>query len=147
MKPFNFRLDKILGYRSYLMKRAQADLFNARDEYKRRQKEVGRAAQQRIEVAKQCSDEGVKGIDVARYQIFISFLQKLECDLEQAHIRLQEGKEQVAAKEVVLKTASIKKKALERLKELQHKKHLEISEREAQKVLDEMVIIGRESKI
>ena len=147
MKPFNFRLDKILDYRSYLMKRAQVDLSNARYECKIRVKEIERLAQQRIEVAKQCSDEGIKGIDVARYQIFQTFLQKLESDLEKAHIRLQEGQEQVMEKEAVLKKASIKKKALESLKDLQHKKYIESSEREAQKVLDEIVITGRESRI
>jgi len=32
MKPFTFRLDKILDYRKYLSKMAQIDLFNARNE-------------------------------------------------------------------------------------------------------------------
>jgi len=147
MKPFNFRLDKILDYRSYLMKRAQVDLSNARYECERRIKEIGRLAQQRTEVAKQCNDEGIKGMDVARYQIFQAFLQALESDLEKTHIRLQEGQEQVREKEAVLKKASIKKKALESLKDMQHKKYMESSEREAQKVLDEIVITGRESRI
>lgn len=147
MKPFNFRLDKILDYRSYLMKRAQVDLSNARYECKQRAKEIERLVQQRTEVAKQCSDEGIKGIDVARYQIFQTFLQTLESDLEKAHIRLQEGQEQATEKEAILKKASIKKKALESLKDLQHKQYMESSEREAQKVLDEIVIAGRESRI
>jgi len=147
MKPFNFRLDKILDYRGYLMKRAQVDLSNARYECKQRAKEIERLAQQRTEVAKQCSAERIKGIDVARYQIFQTFLQKLELDLEKAHIRLQEGQELSMEKEVILKKASIKKKALESLKDLQHKQYMESSVREDQKVLDEIVITGRESRI
>lgn len=135
-----------MGYRNYLLKRAQVDLSNARYACKQTEKEIGQVVQKRIEVARQCTDEGAKGVDVARYQIFKSFLQKLEGDLEQAHIRLQEGKEQVAKKEALLKKASINKKALARLKELQQKKHIERLERETQKVLDEIVVIGRESK-
>ena len=33
MKPFTFRLEKILDYRTSLEKRAQIDLYNARNEY------------------------------------------------------------------------------------------------------------------
>ena len=129
------------------MKKALADLANARHECRQRVKEIERLFQQRSEIAKQCSDERMKGIDVARDQIFQTFLQKLELDLVKAHIRLQEDQERVMEKEAVLQKASIKKKALESLKDLQHKQYRESAAREDQKVLDEIVITGRESRI
>ncbi|UCH00544.1 MAG: flagellar export protein FliJ [Deltaproteobacteria bacterium] len=143
MKPFSFRLDSILNYRDYLEKRAQRDLFNARNEYMERVKAVKRLAKERVEIARRCRDEGFRGIDVPLYQIYISFLQRLEHDIERAHMSLKKGEEKVKAQEAVLKKESIKKKTLELLKDLQLKRRLERLEREEQKQMDELVIIRR----
>ena len=146
MKPFTFRLDKILDYRGYLMKRAQIDLSVARNECKRIEEEIEKLSQKKAATAAECIDEGIKGIDVARYQIYKAFLHGLDDGLENAHAGLIEGEKQVLAQKAVLKKKSIKKKALEMLKEMQHKKHKETLIREEQKTLDEIVLIGREAK-
>ena len=146
MKPFTFRLDKILDYRKYLSKVAQIDLFNAKIECIRREKKVKRLSEKRKEIAKSCIDEGVKGIDVPRYKIYLAYLYKIEHDLESAHTLLKQEKENVITKEAILTNESIKKKTLETLKDLKHNKHIELSEREDQKVLDEIVITGRERR-
>lgn len=147
MKPFTFRLDKILDYRGYLMKRAQIDLSVARNECKRIEEQIEKLSQKKVATAAECIDEGVRGINVARYQIYQAFLQGLDDGLKSAHISLTEGEKQVMAKKAVLKKKSIKKKALEMLKEMQHKKYKETSIRAEQKTLDEIVLIGREAKI
>jgi flagellar FliJ protein len=146
MKPFTFRLDKILDYRGYLMRRAQIDLSVVRNECKRIEEEIERLSQKKVATAAECIDEGVNGMDVARYQIYQAFLQGLDDGLENAHTGLIEGEKQVLAKKAVLKNKSIKKKALEMLKEMQHKKYKETSIRKEQKTLDEIVLIGREAK-
>jgi len=143
MKPFTFRLDKILDYRKYLCKMAQINLFNARNECIRREKEVKRLSEEKIEITKSCIDEGVKGIDVPRYKIYLAYLYKIEHELESAHTLLKQEKKNVITKEAVLTNESIKKKSLETLKDLKHHKYIELSEREDQKVLDEIVITGR----
>ena len=147
MKPFTFRLDKILGYRKHLNKIAQIDLFNARNECIRREKEVKKVSEKRKEIAKSCDDEGLKGINVPRYQIYQSYLYKIMHDLESAHTRLKHEKENVTAKKTILANESIKKKTLETLKDLQHKKYMELSEKENQKTLDEIVITGKGQRI
>jgi len=147
MKPFAFRLDKILDYRKHLSKMAQIELFNAKNECIRREKEVKRLSEKRKEIAKSCIDEGLKGIDVPRYKIYQAYLYKIKHDLESAHISLKEEKENVATKKAILTNESIKKKTLETLKDLQHNKHIELSEREDQKILDEVVITGRGRRI
>ncbi len=147
MKPFTFRLDKILGYRKHLSKIAQIDLFNARNECIRREKEVKRLSEKRKKIAKSCRDEGLKGIDVPRYKIYQAYLYKIMHDLESAHTRLKEEKGNVVTKKAILANESIKKKTLETLKDLQHNKYIELSEREDQKILDEIVITGRGRRI
>ena len=146
MKPFTFRLDKILDYRGYLMRRAQIDLSVVRNECKRIEEEIKRLSQKKVAITAECSDDSVKGMDVARYQIYQAFMQGLGDGLENAHAGLIEGEKQVLAKKAVLKNKSIKKKALEMLKEMQHKKYKETSIRKEQKTLDEIVLIGREAK-
>jgi len=143
MKPFTFRLDKILDYRKYLTKVAQIDLFNAKIKCIRREKKIKRLSEERKEIAKSCIDEGVKGIDVPRYKIYMAYLSKIEHDLESAHALLKQEKENVLTKKTILTNKSIKKKSLETLKELKHDRYIELSEREDQKVLDEIVITGR----
>ncbi len=129
------------------MRRAQIDLSVARNECKRIEEEIEKLSQKKVAITVECIDEGLKGMDVARYQIYQSFLQGLDDGLENAHTGLIEGEKKVLAKKAVLKNKSIKKKALEMLKEMQHKKYKETSIREEQKTLDEIVLIGREARI
>jgi flagellar export protein FliJ len=143
MKPFSFRLDKILDYRTYLRKKAQIELFNARNECLEREKEVMGLIKKRSDISKQCSEEESIGISVIAYHTYQAYLQRIGYDLEAAYIRLDEGKEDVMVKEILLKQTSIKKKSLEVLKESKHKKYMESFGREEQKILDEIVITGK----
>lgn len=143
MKSYSFRLNKILDYRKYLRKRAQIDVFNARIECQKREKELLGLVDQRAEISEECSEEETKGMSVPVYQIFQSFMKKIDYDLKDAHLKLNEEKEKVMVKEAILKLASIKKKTLETLKDLQYKKYMETMRREEQKILDEIVITGK----
>jgi flagellar export protein FliJ len=143
MKPFFFRLDSILHYREYQEKRALSDLAIARDEYRATEKLVNRLASERVELAKRCSDEGFKGIDVPLYLMYRSFMETLYSELEGAHGVLKRAGENVKAREMVLKRSSIEKKVLEALRDLERKRYNERLEKEEQKVMDELVIIKR----
>jgi len=142
MKPFSFKLDSVLNYRNYLEKTAQSDLFNARNEYERKEKEIERLTGKRMEMAKECSNEGIQGIDVSLYRIYRTFLKKLDLDLERAHMELKIQEKKVKDKEAALKEKSIKKKTLESLKDLQLQKHMRELEREEQKVMDELAVLN-----
>jgi flagellar FliJ protein len=143
MKKFSFRLDSVLNHRRYMEKKAQRDLVNARDEQVRREKVAKELGDQRMDTAKECSDETFKGIDVPSYRLFISFLQSLNQDLERAHMSVKQGEEKVRAQQEILKGKSIEKKSLEILKDLQFKKYKLTRERADQKAIDELVIMRR----
>lgn len=143
MKPFSFRLDKILNYRTYLRKKAQIELFNARNECLKREKEVMNLIEERREISEQCSERESRGMSVPDYNTYQAYLKRIGKDIEKAYIKLNREKEEVIAKEIVLKQASINKKTLEVLKELKHNKHMESMAREEQKILDEIVITGK----
>ena len=147
MRPFKFRLDKILDYRKHLTKVAQIDLFNAKIECIRREKKVKTLSEKRKKIAEICIDEGVKGIDVPRYKIYLAYLNKLWQDLESAKTLLQKEKENVITKKTILTNESIKEKSLKTLKDLKHDRYIELSEKEDQKVLDEIVITGRGQRL
>ena len=143
MKPFSFRLDKILNYRTYLRKKAQIELFNARNECLKREKEVMSLVEKKTEISKQCSERESKGMSVPDYNTYQAYLKRIRKDIEKAYIKLNQEKEEVIAKEIVLKQASINKKTLEVLKQLKHNKYMESLVREEQKILDEIVITGK----
>jgi len=146
MKPFSFRLDSILNYRNYLEKRAQRNLANAINEYIGWEREIERLAKKRMEIARKCSDEGFKGMDVPIYHMYRSFLQKVNGDLERANMSLKKTEEKIKEKKAVLKGESIKKKTLETLKDLQLKKYMHRLETEEQKTIDELVIMRKEGR-
>ena len=143
MKPYSFRLKKILDYRTYLRKKAQIDLFNARNECLKREREIMSLISKKNTISIKCNEEELKGISVPVYNTYQTYLKSIGCDIEKACIRLDEGKEEVMAKEKILKQASINKKTLEVLNEVKHKKYMEDIGREEQKILDELVFIGK----
>jgi len=143
MKPFSFKLDSILNYRNYLEKKARRNLANAINEYIGWEKEIDRLSKKRIEIARKCSDEGFRGMDVPKYHLYRSFLQKVNDDLGRANMSLEKTEEKIKKKKAVLKGESIKKKTLETLKDLQLKKYMHRLETEEQKTIDELVIMRR----
>jgi len=146
MKPFSFRLDSILNYRNYLEKMAQRNLISAINEYIDWEREIERLSKKRMEIARKCSDEGFRGMDVPIYHIYRSFLQKVNDDLERANMSLKKTEEKIKEKKAVLKDESIKKKTLETLKDLQRKKYIQRLEAGEQKTIDELVITRKERR-
>jgi len=146
MKRFSFRLGSILKYRNYMEKKAQMTLRDVRNEYMGRENKVKRLATKRIESIIKCRDEVMRGLNVPMYKIHQAFLLKLDHDLERADMELQEGEKKVKAQEEVLKGESIKKKALETLKDLQFKGYMKELGQEEQKFMDEMVMIRKGGK-
>jgi flagellar export protein FliJ len=143
MKPFSFRLDRILHYRERLEKSARNDLAVARNEYREKDSLVNSLAAERMELAKRCSDEGFAGIDVPFYLMYKSVVKTLHSELEGAHVVLNKAGENVEAREMVLKRRSIERKMLEALRDLERRIYNERREKEEQKVIDELVIIRR----
>ncbi|MCD6264808.1 MAG: flagellar export protein FliJ [Deltaproteobacteria bacterium] len=146
MKPFSFRLDSILNYRNYLEKRARRNLANAISEYIGWEREIERLSKKRIEIAGKCSDEGLRGMDVPKYHMYRSFLQRVSDDLERANMSLKKAEEKIEEKKSALKDKSIKKKTLETLKDLQRKRYMRRLETEEQKTIDELVIMKKEGR-
>ncbi|MBW1708141.1 MAG: flagellar export protein FliJ [Deltaproteobacteria bacterium] len=146
MKQFSFRLDSILKYRNYKEKQARMTLRDVRNEYMGRRTKVKRLATKRIESIIRCRDEAMKGLNVPIYKIYQAFLMKLDHDLERADMKLQDGEKKVKAQEEILKGDSIKKKALETLKDLQFKGYMKELGQEEQRFMDEMVMIRRGGK-
>lgn len=143
MKPFIFRLEKVLRCRHHQEKRAQKDLFRAKQELLSREQEIHKLKEAKWNVARRCREEVIQGIHVPQFDLYRCFLQKLNAELEKAKIRLKKGEEKVEVAQAALKQASINKKTLERFKELKLSGYLQEAEGEAQKALDEMVLLRR----
>jgi flagellar export protein FliJ len=144
VKPFFFRLDRIRRYRGYLEKKAQGDLAKARNEQRELEKEVNRLASERMELAKRCSDKVSTGMYVPLYMMYGSLLERLRSELEYAHGALKKAEDTVSSREAALLKESIKRKALETLRDVRYKRYTENLERDGQKLLDELVILTRE---
>ncbi len=143
MKPFSFRLERILKYRKYLEKKAQAGLIKVKNECAEKRESIKRVIEQRSKVADDRFDQGLKGIDVPRFQIYTSFLQKLNSDLESGHIEIRNTEQKVKAQETVVRNEMIKRKALETLKGRRFQTYLHETGQEEQVLLDELAINKR----
>lgn len=135
-----------MNYRNYLEKRARRNLANAISEYIGWEREIERLSKKRIEIAGKCSDEGLRGMDVPKYHMYRSFLQRVSDDLERANMSLKKAEEKIEEKKSALKDKSIKKKTLETLKDLQRKRYMRRLETEEQKTIDELVIMKKEGR-
>ncbi len=141
MRGFSFRLQKVLNYRSYLEKMSQRDLVSAKREHIETKREISELSGRRIETAKLCSQEGLRGVDAPVYLLHKSFIGKLDRDLEASNIKLERTVKKLRSKEEALKKKSVERKTLEFLKDLQFKRHMELIEALEQKELDEMAVL------
>ncbi len=147
MRRFKYRLESVLQYRRFLEKRAMLQLAKLKQEYRAIEKRIRRIAHKRLKVAEQCRSEGFEGVDVSLYENYQSYLQKLKVDLNEASAELKEKEDAIHNQESVLKAETIKKKALEIHKESRLKAHRELTEKEEQKFLDELVIRRQEVRV
>jgi len=143
MKPFVFRLEKVLKYRRHLLDKARLDVSAARDRAREAREALSRLSRQRHEASKNLGREGARTMTAFRYRLHQNFLDGLDRDLDEAHVRLRKGEERVTSRERALASAHIRKKIIETLKDRQWKAHRETSARAAQKEMDDMVLINR----
>ena len=147
MKPFKFRLEKILDYKKYREKKAQIDLYNARSEFVKLEKAIENLEDVKKKIGEKCDYEEFNGIEIPRYKIYQTFLAKLEHDIEKAHIKLKKKEKEISTKETILKTESIKKKTFEMLKEIKYTTYRKNLDREEQKAMDEIAIFRKGQRL
>lgn len=143
MKPFTFRLDRLLRYREHLEKKALLDLHRARTEWARRRGAIERWKRQREQVAAQCRERGAKGMEVALSQIYWAHLKTLRRHLEKGRREMEEAQKRVQSLARGVKEATMRKKSLEILREVCRQRFLREREREEQRNLDELLILRR----
>lgn len=143
MKPFNFRLERVLTYRKYLEKKALAGLCKVKNECDEKRESIKRVIEQRSKLADDRFAQGIKGVAVPRFQIYTSFLQKLNSDLESGHIEIRNTEQRVKSQEAVVRSEMIKRKALETLKGHRLQTYLYETGQEEQMLLDELAINKR----
>lgn len=141
MKKFSFRLEKVLRYRKYLEKKAQKKLSDSMYEYQSRENSIKEIEKKQIELSSRCSDEKRKGIDVLRYQRYNLYFKKLNDDRERENIALKEAETAVQFHRSLLEKELIRKKMLEKLKEIQRDRYMECAVKDEQKQSDETAII------
>jgi flagellar FliJ protein len=143
MKPFRFRLNKVLSYRRHLEKMAQQELVKAQMKVGEIEQHIQDLNRLRLETVETCGHETKKGMTGARYQFFQSYLVTLDFHLETAGLDLIKAREMVKEKQAVLQQTAIGKKSLEVLKDKQHDAYMAAFATEEQKHLDEMILLRR----
>ena len=115
--------------------------MDAINEYHKEENTIKMIVAKRIELADECSGEKQKEMDVARYRMYYHFFRKLNDEQEAGDLALKNTGAKVQTHRMLLTKESIKKKTLERLKEIQSGRYQEISGKEEQKNMDETAII------
>ena len=143
MKPFTFRLESVLKYRRFMEKKEMMRLMQHKKVCQDIMASINRMCAQRSDMAVKCSRAGAQGASVFEYRSYKSYLNSLQEDIEAAHEVLREQERRVREQEAVLKQETIKKKVLERLRELRLEDHRETMDKLEQQILDELVINKR----
>lgn len=142
MKQFFFRFEKILNYRDHLEKKALKDLMVLRKKSLEKKNLISSLSFKRKENIAQCSAFAMDGMDAEMYKIYQQFTRKLDSDLQQVHMQLQENEKKVNAQEKMVQKATTKKKSLETLKNFKFKNYAEKAAKEEQKFMDEMAVLN-----
>jgi len=143
MKPFKFRLESVLKYRRFMEKKEMMRLMRHKKACDDIKKAINHLDAQRSDMARKCSRAGAQGASVFEYLSYKSYLNSLQEDIEAAQHELMEKEGRVKEQESVLKKETIRKKVLERLRELRFEDHREMIARLEQENLDELVINKR----
>ena len=143
MKPFTFRLERVLRYRKHLETQAQQELFKARNVVTHIKEEIDRLTTSRVKTDHERMVEEAQGIDVARHQLYQGFVQKIEHDLEATRSGLNRATSVVETRRGDLHQAAIRKKTLESLREAKQQQYREQTARQEQRLLDELVLLGK----
>ncbi|MFH2045475.1 MAG: flagellar export protein FliJ [Pseudomonadota bacterium] len=144
MKKFSYRLEKVLRFRKYLEKKAQKKLSDTIYEYQTRENLIKDIENKQKELASNCNKEKLRGMDVVRYQNYNLYSKKLFDDQERELVALKETNESVQLHRSLLQKELIRKKQLEKLKEVQRSRYMQFAEKDEQKQSDETLItIGK----
>lgn len=144
MKKFSYRLEKVLRYRKYLEKKAQKRLSDTIYEYQTKENLIKEIENKQKVLAGNCSKEKLRGIDVVRYRNYNLYSKKLCDDQERELLALKETKEAIQINRSLLQKELIRKKQLEKLKEVQRCRYMQFAEKDEQKQSDETLItIGK----
>jgi flagellar FliJ protein len=147
MKPFKFRLESVLKYRRFMEKKEMMRLMRHKKACEDIKMSIRHLGAQRADMALKCSRAGAQGASVFKYLSYKSYLDSLQEDIEAAQHELTQKERRVREQEAVLKKETIRKKVLERLRELRFKDHREMIAKLEQKQLDELVINKREVSV
>jgi flagellar FliJ protein len=143
MKPFKFRLESVLKYRRFMEKKEMMRLMRHKKACEDVIMSIRHLNAQRSDMALKCSRAGAKGASVFEYLSYKAYLHSLQEDIDAAQLELMEKEHRVREQEAVLKKETIRKKVLERLRELRFEDHREMIAKLEQKQLDELVINKR----
>lgn len=144
MQRFSFRLESVLKYRKFLEKKAMMQLAELRQGHIAIENKIEQITVTRSKVGALCRGAGFKGVDVPRYESYRSYLEKLRMDWEHAVKELKKQAARIQDQEKVLQSQVLKRKALEIHKESLFSAHREMTVKEEQKLLDEIVITRQE---
>lgn len=119
-------------------------LAELRQAYVATENKIVQLTSMRSRLAATCRGEGFEGVVVPRYENYRSYLEKLRLDLEQAVEELKKQATNIHDQEAVLKSQTLKRKVLETHKESLLQDHKQMTAKEEQKLLDEIVITRQE---
>jgi flagellar FliJ protein len=143
MQRFHFRLDSVLRYRKYLERTAQIRLGIAEQAFINCREKIDSLKRLRKTVSDKLECEGQKGMRVHAYQIYKLYIEKIDSDITFEQQRLQELIVSRERKREELKSTSIKKKSLARLKDIEYTRNKEYSTLLEQKAIDELILLRR----
>lgn len=146
MKPFSFRLEKVLRYRAHLEKRVQLQFCEAAEKVNEQRARIVALSETRMDGAARLARERAEGIPVGRDHLYASFLQGVGERITEEGRKLEKSFERLERLRGLLLVAAAKKKSLESLKDVQVARFKEEGNRVEQKLLDELVLTTRKRK-
>ena len=143
MKKFHFRLDSVIRYRRYLERAAQIKLGTTEQALINCRKKIDSLGRLRKTFSNELEHEEKKGMNTGIYQIYKLYIDKIDRDISSQQQNLKELITSRDQKREELKSASIQKKSLERLKVIEYSRHKKDFKLFEQNAIDELVLLRK----
>ena len=143
MKNFHFRLDSVLRYRKYMERTTQIKLSIAEQAFIQCKDKLDFLRRLQRTFFTELEQEEQKGMSAYDYQIYKLYIEKINADIESEQEHLQELIVKMEQGRKELEAASIKRKSLERLREIEYSRYKKEANLFEQKVSDELILLRR----
>jgi flagellar FliJ protein len=139
MAAYRFGLQKLMDFREKMEDEKKNQLSLAQKRLEQERDKLSELRKRQKEMEKAFNEKTSKGIAVNELKLLMNYIDYYKREIKQQRMKIKMAEDYVAACRQELITATQEKKMIEKLKEIDFKKHLYEEQKKEEKLIDDLV--------